>query len=193
MSTQIRHVAPALALIFGISFAFFWRQQHPTIPVEPGVSQPTPAADTERANQPPLTLPRVEPAVQSTVAAPPPPAPPPQVGANQPLPPHHAGPPLPVMLNFSLESGRRRPHAGGELGDLSGNIRVVGMVNTSDKPLDLRVIDVNPSTLKRTEASAFLAPGGQRSIGQNSGLGLESGDQITVRSDAFQDLNQIVP
>ncbi len=109
-------------------------------------------------------------------------------------PPNYDGPPVPVLVSFTAApaaapGNRRRSNAGGEPPEILRNASVLNLLNSSDKTLELTVIDVNMSTLKTTQTSVFLPPRGSQNLGQS----MESGDEITLRSPEFQDLTQTVP
>jgi D-lyxose ketol-isomerase len=69
----------------------------------------------------------------------------------------------------------------------------VDILNTSQQLLAITVIDFNAR--KRTTASTqvLITPNGQTQIRVASGLPLEPGDEITLRSNGFRDVTQAVP
>jgi len=188
MPVKIRDIALTMVVSYGVTAAFLWWRQPPAIKVEPFVSQPAPPM--QRLAGPPPMMPRVQPAE-------PPHAAPIPVAVKAAVPaPNYEGPPLPVYLNINIEPAhrnRRRSNAGGEEPDAAKDVHVANILNSSDKALELTVIDLNPSTQKATQASVLLLPRDSQTVGQTKGLAMESGDQITLRSDGFQDLTQAVP
>jgi hypothetical protein len=190
MPVQIRYIVLTMALAYGLSSAFLWWQQHPAIKAEPVVSQP--AAAPERPRPPPPMLPRAEPAEQPRV-----PTPPPQAAAPPVPQPNYDGPPLPVLVNIesrTVPAGRSGAEGEeGQSADTPTSVNLATVLNSSDQPLDVTIIDVSASSRKTSQATALLAPGGRQVFGPDMGLGMESGDQITLRSRGFRDLTQTVP
>jgi D-lyxose ketol-isomerase len=87
----------------------------------------------------------------------------------------------------------RGPNADGEPVDPSQVVNIANIANSSDQPLALTIIAVNASTQKTAQVSLFLTPGGRQALGPDAGLRLDSGDQITLRSQGFHDFVATVP
>ncbi len=108
--------------------------------------------------------------------------------------PNYDGPPLPVLFAVTGETVRGRgPNADGEPVDPSQVVNIANIANSSDQPLALTIIAVNASTQKTAQVSLFLTPGGRQALGPDAGLRLDSGDQITLRSQGFHDFVATVP
>lgn len=65
--------------------------------------------------------------------------------------------------------------------------------NTSENTLDFTVTEVNLPTMEKSESQFTLAKGNQRHFGIAQGLKMLSGDQITLRSQAYRDIAKIIP
>jgi len=188
MPVQFRYIALTMLLSFGVSSAYLWWRQAPAIKVEPTV--PLPAALLQRPIPALSAMPLVEVVAQPQAAVP---TPQPQA-APLPPPPNDDGPPLPVLFNVASQAvPASQPDADGPPVDLPTSVNVGNILNTSDRLLRITVIDFSTSNRKTALASVLLTPGGRQNFGPDSGLNLESGDQITLRSDGFHDLTQTVP
>lgn len=188
MPVQFRYVALTMVLSFGVSSAYLWWQQHPAIKVEAAAPQPVTPQERPIA-RPPMT-PRVEAVTQSEAATP---SPQPQASALAP-PPNYDGPPLPVLFNIASQTvPAGLPDADGQPIDTPTSVNMANLLNTSDRLLNITVIDFSASDQKTSQASMLLTPGGRLNFGPDNGLNMESGDQITLRSSGFRDLTQTVP
>ena len=149
----------------------------------------------QRTSVPAPPLPHDQPSDIAPVAAPPSRA----LAIPEPPQPNYEGPPLPVLFAVTTESVIRgeadgdQPRAEGEPADTPTSVKRANISNASDQPLDVTVIAVDIPTQKTSQASVFLTPGGQQSLGPDAGLHMESGDQSTLRSRGFHDLTETVP
>jgi len=193
MPTQIRSIALTMVVSFCLALAYFWWQQHPPARVQ--LVTLAPIAANQRTSVPAPPLPHDQPTDIAPVSASPQRAP----AVPETLQPDYDGPPLPVLFAVTTESVTRgesdadQPHAEGEPADTPTSVKRANISNTSDQPLDVTVIAVNMPTQKTSQASLFLTPGGQQSLGPDAGLRMESGDQVTLRSRGFHDLTETVP
>lgn len=171
-----------MLLSFCSALAYFWWQQHP-----PTVALPQSAVQLPRSSLPAPLQPRAQRAGAS--------APPPRAATVAVAPqPNTDGPPLPVLFALTTESiASGETSIGGESTDTPRNVKVANLSNSSDQPLDVTLIVVDVPTQKTSQASVFLAPGGQQTFGPDSGLHLESGNQVTLRSRGYHDLIETVP
>jgi hypothetical protein len=191
--TPIRSIALTMVVSFCLALAYFWWQQHPFAPV-PSVRLPqTPGM--QRTSVPPPRVPHDRQSDITPVSAPAPRA----LAVPETPQPNYEGPPLPVLFAVTTETVTRgesngdEPHAESESADTPTSVKRANISNASDQPLDVTVIAVDIPTQKTSQASVFLTPGGQQSLGPDAGLHMESGDQITLRSRGFHDLTETVP
>jgi hypothetical protein len=164
---------------FVVSFVLMWQARGPA------------AANT--AGAPSRTLPAVEPPALPTSMAPPradswgPPVRRAPAGVRANLPQPSAAPtdesdptaPMPVGINVY---NRRARH------------RIEGYVaNTSNKPLSVTLERVGAEGRGNSTLSIELPPGGRRDFSSDSGLDLQTNDQVVVHSEPYQDISIQVP
>ncbi len=114
--------------------------------------------------------------------------------APEPLQPNYDGPPLPVLFAVTTEAvARGESNTDEDPGGTPTSVKVANISSSSDQPLDLTLIAVDIPTQKTSQVSVFLTPGGRQTLGPDSGLRMDSGDQITLRSRGFHDLTETVP
>lgn len=85
---------------------------------------------------------------------------------------------LPVMLAIRAGTLQAESHDGG---------RELDLVNTSDEPLTITVLVADVP-----KGDFFVPPRVEQHLGTESGLELEPGSQVTLRSPGFEDLSQTV-
>jgi hypothetical protein len=102
-----------------------------------------------------------------------------QPGASEP-PPVESGDEaaLPVMLAI---------RTGAPSADAPGGERELDLVNNSEQPLTIAVLVAGVP-----KAELFAPPGTEHHLGAESGLALEPGASVTLRSSGYQDLNETV-
>jgi len=88
------------------------------------------------------------------------------------------GPPLPVML--AVRSGA--PRSDSPAGDTE-----LDLVNTSDEALTITILVADAP-----KAQLFVPPGVEQHLGTDSGLDLEPGSQVTLRSSGYRQLTETV-
>jgi hypothetical protein len=169
-----RSIALTMIVTFAVSFALlYWKQKSreppvlaatPVLPRQ--LQRPQPQAATEQA-------PRIAPAVAPT----PTPALPGEAAA---------APALPVLLTVT-----RQTAGGDDAGDPS--VAEAHLVNSSDEDLAVTLITLDPSTQQTSQAQVFLGPGSEGRAGPAEGLRIRAGDQITLRSEGFAELQLTVP
>ena len=74
-----------------------------------------------------------------------------------------------------------------------GVARQVDVVNTSGELLNLTVMAVDLPTQAMTSAQLLVPPNGQAHVGSESGLKLEPGSAVTLRSRGYQEVTTTVP
>lgn len=67
------------------------------------------------------------------------------------------------------------------------------VLNSSDKPLSLTLIELHLPTMESTRFEFLLPAGSQRHVGPEQGMKFTSGDQLTLRSPSFRDILQQIP
>ena len=88
------------------------------------------------------------------------------------------GPPLPVML--AVRSGASRA-------DSPDGERELDLVNNSDEALTITILVADAP-----KAQLFVPPGVEQRLGTDSGLDLEPGSQVTLRSHGYRELTETV-
>jgi hypothetical protein len=201
-SRQTLTTVALMVLSFTVTFAVL---RHPR------VAPPTPVAAVPRSSLRTAALPEQRPqhaAVDAPVApaesVSPKPAP---VHAPAPEPAPEVptwddgGPPLPIMFAVSshpawhLEdaeddsAGDGDPQPTGQ----PGVARQVDVLNESSDPLVITVLAVDVPTQEATQAQLFVPPHAQAHAGSESGLKLDQGYQVTLRSRGYQQMTQTVP
>jgi hypothetical protein len=111
--------------------------------------------------------------------------------AIEPPPADARGLPLPVMLAVSAHPGPRQQAVDGDTAP--GVARQVDVVNTSGELLNLTVMAVDLPTQAMTSAQLLVPPNGQAHVGSESGLKLEPGSAVTLRSRGYQEVTTTVP
>ena len=71
--------------------------------------------------------------------------------------------------------------------------RQVAVLNTSDNLLNLTVMAMDAATHQTTLAQVLVPPHGQGHVGTESGLRLEPGSAVTLRSSGYQEITTTVP
>jgi hypothetical protein len=71
--------------------------------------------------------------------------------------------------------------------------KLVTLFNSSGKPLDLSVIDLNPPTQESSSSRLNLRGGMQGYSGTDSGLKMSSGDELVIQSPGYRDMSLTVP
>jgi hypothetical protein len=175
-----RSITWTIILTFAVSFAFlYWKQKSreaPTIAAAPialpQVARPQPAPQLPMAQN-------VPPSAAAPAASPARPAPEANVG----------GPPLPVLFKVTQRTVRSEESAQAEM----VNVAEAHILNPSDNPLAVTVIDVNLPTMETSRTQVMMGPNTEAHVGTDEGLTMRSGDQITLRSAGFSDLTLTVP
>jgi hypothetical protein len=170
----IRALIATMVVSFVVSFAVLWSQRAP-----PGVA--TTMVPVPAGRRPALS------------AATRPPDPAPIVAEVPPAAPAAAdsGPPLPVVLAVSSHAAPRDEDSDGSA-DSPAVARQVDIINESDQALDITVLVADP-TQQSTRTSVFLLPHAEAHPGIESGLKIEPGDTVTLRSAGFGPVTQTVP
>jgi hypothetical protein len=114
------------------------------------------------------------------------------------------GPPLPVLFAVSSHASLRQNDA--EDDDAESDqaeqatptvqpdvARQVDVLNESGEPLSITVLSVDVPTQETTQAQLLVPPHAQAHAGSESGLKLEPGYQVTLRSRGYQEMTQTVP
>jgi hypothetical protein len=173
-------IAMTIAGSFVVSFALMWRAQGPAAAVTATVpptrmsvhdprALPTVMAQTNAANR----APPARPAPASVRRAPPPPK---DVGLAEDA---DSAAPMPIAINVF---NRRNRH------------RFEGYVaNTSNQPLSVTVEVVGAEGRGNSTLRLEVPAGGQQDFSSDSGLDMQSNDQIVVHSDHYQDITAQVP
>lgn len=99
-------------------------------------------------------------------------------------------PPLPVM--FSLNT--RPVVINDDEGPSHREIQNDGiLLNSSDKRIAITVLEVNLLSMETTQAQLVLQAKGMLHFGQDWGLKMVSGDQLTLRAAGYQDVTKTIP
>jgi hypothetical protein len=186
MTYSPRAIIATMVLSFSVSFAFMWWQRKapelpPTTPLAARAVAHAPIAAPLLPPSPPTDAPRAFPPAVKDTAAPPP---------NQAPARNDFAPELPVIFGIIKKSVYSAEEDG------TGNSTKVneGIVsNTSDKSLTLAVTEVNIPTQETTAAEVVVPRGTQKHFGAELGLKMLSGDQLTLRNPAYQDLTRQIP
>jgi hypothetical protein len=185
--------SPALAIIaimvvsFSLSFAVLWRQQKGASPPS---RAPLPAAPVHLARSESVSVPAAPVAREPQSApsqAPPPPA---------TTPPAHSyeGPDLPVVfgiINKSVYTVQDDEH--GVPTNVTRNVNEAIVSNSSERPLTITVTELDQSKTKFSQGQLMLPPGAQRHFGEDLGLQMLSGDELTLASASYHDLIRQIP
>ncbi len=190
MNRQQLYVPLAIAVLaFAVTFAVRRLTRGPQLPAPSRAS----IANGWRILLP-YSIPSPDPAVTSspvarTFAAPP-------AGRPPPLPEVPAsddnGPPLPVMLAVSSHPGQVEDEDDPSA-DPHPVARSVDIANTSSDQLVLTVLAMNEATHNPSHVVVVVRPNGQWHVGTESGLKLEPGDTVTLRSAGYHELTTTVP
>jgi hypothetical protein len=167
-SIEVRAIVALVVLSFGLTLAIQWIRQVPRAPLQ------SLAAVVATSGGRPATA-AASPSAAAAVAARSARVPAPAIEVP---PSEDNGPALPVL--FAISSVR------------SGVARQVDVQNNSDGPLDITVVAMDGPTQERTVAQMFLPPNSEEHVGSESGLRLEPGYQVTLRSSGYRELNQTV-
>jgi hypothetical protein len=184
-------IIAVMIVSFSLSLAVLWRQQKPaipparspipTVPVRLNPSEVTAAVSTaqsrvarETQRDPPHSL----------------------VPQRSAMPPAHSyeGPDLPVVFGiinksvYTTEDDER-----GVPTNVTRNVNEAIVSNSSDRPLTITITEVDPSQKKFSQAQLALPPGVQRHFGENLGLQMLSGDELTLGSASYRDLISRIP
>jgi hypothetical protein len=181
-----------VTLTFAVTLALLWPNA-PT-PIAPRALPGRPAVT--RAWWPALLAgPRASAEAAAAWLAPPArPAPPAPAPALEVPPSDDSGPPLPVWLRVSLVPAQNEDDEdGAPPTDRPALERQLDLFNDSGEPLQLIVLGVNALTGETTPAQVLVAPQSEAHVGSESGLKLEPGYQVSVRSRGFRELTQAVP
>lgn len=179
---------------FAATLAVVWLQG------EPG---PHPAAKTSaRSSRPwwPPAAPAPRRSAEVAASAPVPAArrldAPAAAAAAEEVPPADAGgPPLPVILGIT--SRRERLHDdpdddGAATAPRFGEVWQVDLYSNSDQPLQLTVVATDTPTQETSHAQVLVMPHTQAHLGAESGLKLEPGNLVALRSSGYQEMTQTV-
>lgn len=187
---QVRTLMAIMLASFSLTFAILWLQREPPdapppplagaphAPIEALARRMSASAPSEPARATPAVV-RGEPAALPSSSAP---------VSNE------EGPPLPVIfgtpqrvitrLESDAEDNSRR---------VTKNVTEALVINTSDKPLALSVTELNVATQETWQAQVVVVPQFQKRFGEDVGLKMASGDQLTLRNPAFQALTRSIP
>jgi hypothetical protein len=180
--TTYRSITLTIIVTFAVSFAFlYWRRESREAPV-----LATPSLPSRQVERPPLPPRLPAPSVASVEAA-----------VSSPAAAHpkserksDAPPPVPVLFKVTRETPDPDQQ---DSTDVTAALGEVHLVNSSDKDLAVTVVVTNMATLETSQADVFLAPNAEGRAGPDQGLKLHSGDQITLRSPGFTDLQFTAP
>jgi hypothetical protein len=184
MSRQQIYVPLAMAVLgFAVTFFILRPARGPLMPVPSG-SMVVPSA-WRRILLPAQTRPP-DPVVTAAPASRAPTTPPAPSAPEAPSSDDN-GPPLPVMLSVSSRPGQIQDDDDDRDADPNPVVRDVDIVNTSSDLLSISVLAVDASTQKATHALVIVRPNGQAHVGTESGLKLEPGDTVTLRSKGYRE------
>jgi len=71
--------------------------------------------------------------------------------------------------------------------------KLVTLFNSSGKPLDLTLTDLNVPTQESSRSRLHLRAGMQGFAGTDSGLNMSAGDELVIQSPGFRDMSITVP
>jgi hypothetical protein len=179
-SKELLALAVLMTLSFVATCAVVWMQRP--------ADTPPPVAAAPRGPSPPPPA-----DVRASPPAPPPPSrtPPAPPAAIEVPPPDYSGPPLPVLFAISSHPATRRADDDAGVGD--GLRRQVDIANNSGELLEITILAVDTPTQQTSSAQVLLPPHGQAHAGSETGLKLEPGEQIALRSSGYQELTATVP
>jgi len=194
LNDEIRMAVLTVAASFAATFAYLWWHGEPQSPANPSLVRPMGARD---ASLPPMPPPRARPPPVDTPA----PEQPAVKTASSPAPTNAVpatnldGPALPVLVAVTAAA---RSAASPDENSASEPAEEtmwneVDILNTSEQPLAVTLVDFSPLTQKTRSTQVFVTPGGQAHISGNSELPIASGDAISLRSAGFRDMSQTVP
>jgi hypothetical protein len=99
-------------------------------------------------------------------------------------------PPLPVMFSLNTRPVVMNDDAGPSRREIQND----GILqNSSDKRIAIAVVEVNLPTMETTQAQLVLQPYGMMHFGQDWGLKMVSGDQLTLRAAGYQEITKTIP
>jgi len=191
-----RRESPARLLIatmvvsFSVSFAvLWWQQRRPSPPASPSPPRAATRVGRDQLTAPPPAAPLAashEPESEQPQAQAP----------RSPAPPAHSyeGPDLPVVFGiinkmvYTVEDEER-----GAGRNVTRNVNEAIVSNSSDRPLTITVTELDASHTKFSQAQLLLPPGVQRHFGEDLGLKMLSGDELTLGSASYRDLIQQIP
>jgi hypothetical protein len=181
--TQIRTIVPLLVAGFTVTIAVQWSQHTASPRAEARMSALRPTLPAQRPTPTAVPVPVVR-RLPYTVAS-----------RTEVPPADDTGPPLPLLFAISSHPGAMRDDDEDDTDrtEPSGIARQVDLFNNSGDPLDITVLAVDVPTQMTTRAQLLVRPHAQAHIGTESGLKLESGYQVTLRSRGYQEMSQVVP
>jgi hypothetical protein len=184
--TQTHTTVAIMVLSFAVTIAVKWPGRAAREPVpSAGLTLPNRRVSAGLVRQSPRTL--------VAHIAPPSPAYA-QAPAIEVPPSDNTGPILPLMFAISSHPGSRQDAADDDPNPTAQPLaRQVDLVNNSSVALKVTVLAMNLPTQQTTRAELFLPPNAQAHMGSESGLKLESGDQVILRSRGYQELTETVP
>lgn len=105
-----------------------------------------------------------------------------------------SGPPLPVLLAVSSHPGRVADDAddGADSAARLEAARQVDLFNTSDEALAVTVLALDVPTQVTTRAQLIISPHSQAHVGSESGLKLDPGTEVALRSSGYRELTTTV-
>ena len=107
---------------------------------------------------------------------------------------NYDGPELPIVFAFSERSVyTTEDNEAGNLVNVSKRLKEGIISNSSGKPLSITAIEVNLPTQETSQIQLLLGPGAQKHFGSEQGLKMNSGDQLTLRSESYRDSVQQIP
>jgi hypothetical protein len=203
-SRQTLTTVALMVLSFTVTFAVL---RHPSVAPPPVAAVPRSSLRTaalpEQRARPAAVAARVAPVAPAESLSPKPA--PVRAPAPEPAPEvptwDDGGPPLPIMFAVSSHPAWHREDAeddGAGDGDPQptgqpGVARQVDVLNESSDPLVITVLAVNVPTQETTQTELFVPPHAQAHAGSESGLKLDEGYQVTLRSRGYQQMTQTVP
>jgi hypothetical protein len=189
---EIRLAVVTVAASFVATFGYLWWQHGPLWPVAapparqagPSISRLPPKP--QPVNSPPIRAPAPEPGAPPVASRP---------AATITVPAaNFDGPTLPLLVSFATVVARPgdEENSAEGVGDEATRGQI-DIQSTSDQLLAVTVIDVNVAKQKTSSTQVLLSPNARAHISADSGLPIESGDDITLRSSGFRDMSQRAP
>lgn len=182
-----------MIIVFTLTFAYLYRQRigAPNEPVAPRVgltpsvarnpsfsasagptSQPAQVPAPTTALSPDRSPVRAMPATDST-----------QSDASD-------GPPLPVIFTIGTRSVAINDDDGPPRREKQNDGI---LLNSTDKRIPITVLEVDLPTLQTTQAQLVLQPNGAMHFGEDRGLEMASGHQLTLRAAGYRELTRTIP